>query len=143
MPSPTRPGAGRRGLATPTRLWHGGKVGRPFARTRRRASLGPPLVEIPAMSRTIVACSHPGCQEPAAYKIAAPWSDGSFSELKTYGHACADHLGAVFREAEQRRRAYKPSPGETVEEIGIYRYEQGKRDRQLQRLWGLEENYRS
>jgi hypothetical protein len=95
------------------------------------------------MPVTIVCCSLPGCDEPATYKIAAPWSDGSFTELKTYGHACSDHLGMVFRESEERREAYHPSPGETVEEIGIYRYEQGKRDRQLQRLWGLEENYRT
>lgn len=95
------------------------------------------------MTRTIVGCSLPGCGEPASYKIAAPWSDGSFSELKPYGHACADHLGEVFRGAEQRRQEYRPTPGETIEEIGIYRYEQGRRDRQLQRLWGLEENYRT
>jgi hypothetical protein len=84
-----------------------------------------------------------GCREPASYKIAAPWSDGSFSELKTYGFACSNHLGAVFRGAEARKGEYSPAPGETVEEIAIFRYEQGKRDRQLQRLWGLEENYRS
>lgn len=90
-----------------------------------------------------VTCSHPGCQEPASYKIAAPWSDGSFSELKTYGHACYVHLGPVFRDAEARRTGYHPSPDETIEEIGIYKYEQGRRDRQLQRLWRLEENYRS
>ena len=95
------------------------------------------------MPATIVKCSIPGCEEPATYKIAAPWSDGSFSELKTYGHACSDHLGVVFRDAEERREGYQPAPGETIEEIGIYRYEQGKRDRQLQRLWGLEENYRT
>jgi hypothetical protein len=95
------------------------------------------------MSRTVVRCSLEGCREFAAYKIAAPWSDGSFSELKSYGFACSDHLGAVFREAEQRRMDYRPAPGETTEEISIYKYEQGKRDRQLQRLWGLEENYRS
>jgi hypothetical protein len=95
------------------------------------------------MSSTIVRCNVTGCGEPAAYKIAAPWSDGAFTELKTYGHACSEHLGKVFREAEQRREAYVPLESETIEEIGIYRYEQGKRDRQLQRLWGLEENYRS
>ena len=95
------------------------------------------------MSTTIVRCSRPDCQEPAAYKIAAHWSDGSFTELKSFGFACSDHLGSVFREAEQRHLDYTPSPGETVEEIGIYKFEQGKRDRQLQRLWGLEENYRS
>ena len=55
----------------------------------------------------------------------------------------ASDLQRAFRDSEQRQQAYKPVPGETIEEIGIYRYEQGKRDRQLQRLWGLEENYRS
>jgi hypothetical protein len=95
------------------------------------------------MSKTVVGCSHQECREPASYKIAAPWSDGQFSELKTFGHACSDHLGSVFRECAGRRQEYSPSQGETIEEIGIYRYEQGRRDRQLQRLWGLEENYRT
>ena len=95
------------------------------------------------MSTTTVRCSLSECREPAGYKIAAPWSDGSFAELKTYGFACSNHLGPIFRRAEERQSDYPPSPGETVEELAIYRYEQGKRDRQLQRLWGLEENYRS
>ena len=95
------------------------------------------------MPITVVRCSLPNCAEPAAYKISAQWSDGSFSELKSYGFACSDHLGPVFREAEDRREDYKPGPGESLEEIAIYKYEQGRRDRQLQRLWGLEENYRS
>ncbi len=95
------------------------------------------------MPKTVVGCSHAGCREPASYKIAAPWSDGRFSELKNFGHACADHLGTIFRDAEDRRQEYTPSAGETVEEIGIYRFEQSRRDRQLQRLWGLEENYRT
>jgi hypothetical protein len=95
------------------------------------------------MPVTTVCCSHPNCHEPAAYKLAAAWSDGVFSELKTYGHACVDHLGPVFRDAEARYNACAPAPGEVVEELAIFRYEQGKRDRQLQRLWGLEENYRT
>lgn len=95
------------------------------------------------MSTTIVRCTLSHCEEPAAYKVAAPWSDGSFTELKTYGYACSEHLGPVFRAAEGRQETYAPTPAETIEELGIYKYEQGKRDRQLQRLWGLEENYRS
>jgi hypothetical protein len=96
------------------------------------------------MSRThVVVCSHPNCREPAAYKIAARWSDGRLAELKTYGFACSEHIGAVFREAETRRQNYKPAAAESIEELAIYRYEPGKRDRLLQRLWGLEENYRS
>ena len=81
------------------------------------------------MPSKTVHCSDAQCAEAAIYKIAAPWSDGAFTELKTYGHACSEHLGLVFREAEQRREAYVPLPSETIEEIGIYRYEQGKRDR--------------
>lgn len=95
------------------------------------------------MPATVVKCSAEGCSAPATYKVAAPWSDGKFAELKTFGHACSDHLGQVFREAEQRKASYQPAPGESIEEIGIYRFESGRRDRQLQRLWGLEENYRS
>lgn len=95
------------------------------------------------MPTTVVRCSLSRCGEPAAYKVAAQWSDGHFAELKTFGFACSDHLGPVFREAELRQQDYPTAPGETIEEIAIYKYEQGKRDRQLQRLWGLEENYRS
>jgi hypothetical protein len=95
------------------------------------------------MPITIVRCSLFRCHEPAVYKIAAHWSDGRFSELKSYGHACSNHLGMVFQQAEDRKQDYTPAPGETLEELGIYKYDQGKRDRLLQRLWGLEENYRS
>ena len=51
------------------------------------------------MSKTnLVTCSNGTCREPAAYKIAARWSDGRLAELKTYGFACSEHLGEVFRE---------------------------------------------
>ncbi len=96
------------------------------------------------MSRNhVVICSHPLCREPAAYKIAARWTDGRLAELKTYGFACSEHIGDVFGQAEKRRLDYKPAAAESIEELAIYRYEPGKRDRLLQRLWGLEENYRS
>lgn len=92
---------------------------------------------------TVIPCSHPDCRAPASYKIAARWSDGHQAELKTYGFACSEHLGDVFRDSELRRVNYIASPGESIEELAIYRHEPGKRDRFLQRLWGLEENYRS
>ncbi len=95
------------------------------------------------MSSKTVCCSDPSCTEPAVYKIAAPWSNGVFNELKSFGFACADHLGPVFKQAESRRKVYHPTEAETVGVIGIYKYEPGKRDRQLQRLSGLENNYRS
>ena len=95
------------------------------------------------MASKTVRCTVEGCEEAAVYKIASPWSDGVFNELKSFGFACADHLGPVFRAAEGRRKAYQPSPGEAIGDIGIYKYEGGRRDKQLQRLSGLEENYRS
>jgi hypothetical protein len=95
------------------------------------------------MPATVVRCSHPGCRELAAYKVAATWSDRRFSELKTYGHACAHHLGPVFRAADERRARYQLAPGESVGEICIYRYEKGLLDRQLRRLPELEEKNRS
>lgn len=94
------------------------------------------------MSTTVVSCSHPDCRQAASYKIAARWSDGRFTELKTYGLACQDHLGETFRGAERRQMRSRPPAGETVEEMGIYRFIPHQRDKQLQRLWGLEENYR-
>ena len=95
------------------------------------------------MPSKTVHCSDPNCAEAAIYKIAAPWSDGVFTELKAFGFACADHLGPIFRAAEGRRKHYAAHSGESVGDIGIYKFELGKRDKHLQRLSGLEENYRS
>jgi hypothetical protein len=87
-----------------------------------------------------VNCSKPHCGKPAAYKIAAPWNYGRFAELKCYGLACADHFGDAFREAQRRSKLHSPSSDEVVGEIGIYRFEKGKHDKQLERLGGLEKN---
>ncbi len=91
----------------------------------------------------VIRCSIPNCKEAAQYKLAAPWSDGRFTELKTYGHACAEHVGQVFRSAEDRRSTYKAAPGEQVGELGIYRSEKGWLDWQLQRDTELETRHRS
>jgi hypothetical protein len=88
----------------------------------------------------LVLCSEPGCEEPAVYKVAAPWSDGTFRELKTYGFACPEHLKDVLRSAETRWLDYEPVKGEVVQDIGIYRYERGKSDRQLQRDEDIEDS---
>jgi hypothetical protein len=87
-----------------------------------------------------VVCSKPRCGKPASYKIASPWSYGQFSELKSYGLACSDHFGDAYRDAQARSKLHSPSDEETVGEIGLYRYEKGKRDKELERLGGLEAN---
>jgi hypothetical protein len=90
----------------------------------------------------VVRCSWPECQEPAIYKVAALWRDTRFSELKTYGFACADHIEESFRDAEARWLAYEPDPAECLEEVGIYYFEPGGKNRHLERDRALEESFR-
>src|SRR5262245_59036079 len=54
----------------------------------RRGARPPREVVAMSMTFSVVSCSMSDCAEPATYKVAAPWSDGSFSELKTFGFAC-------------------------------------------------------
>lgn len=81
-------------------------------------------------------CSMPDCPDPAAYKIAAPWRGGGFSELKEYALSCPDHVAPTLAEARRRSRAYQYQlvEGEEVGEIGVYRLDDGRRDSQLERL---------
>jgi hypothetical protein len=90
----------------------------------------------------VVRCSRPECREPATYKVAALWSDRRFPELKTYGFACADHVEDVFRDAEARWLAYQPDPDERLQEVGIYCFEPGRSDHDLERDRALEESLR-
>jgi hypothetical protein len=86
----------------------------------------------------VVRCSMPGCGDPAAYKIAAPWRDEHHGGLKTYEFACTDHLAPLFRDAEVRWLEYEPVPEETVGELGIFRFVPCQGDRNLQRERELE-----
>jgi hypothetical protein len=87
-----------------------------------------------------VVCAVPGCGESATYKIAAPWSDGRYTELKTYGFSCDDHVREILSDAEARWLDYEPVKGETVGEIGIFHFEPGRGDRNLKRDRELEEH---
>jgi hypothetical protein len=95
------------------------------------------------MDHKEITCSAPACRESAPYKVAAPWTGGRFTELKTYGFACPHHIGAIFRDAEERRAAVKPASDEAVGAIAIYRCEPGKPGWELQRREELEEHNRS
>jgi hypothetical protein len=85
-----------------------------------------------------VLCYTPGCGQPASYKVAAAWSDGVTSELKTYGLACAACLAAWYRRAKERQAACRVAFGETLDGPGIYRIERGYRDQHLLRLPDVE-----
>jgi len=87
-------------------------------------------------------CYTTGCKHLAVYKIAARWSDGMASELKTYGLCCEPCLPAWFQKSRQKQMQCKLTAGETLEPAGVYHLEAGERDRRLPRMPDLEERLR-
>jgi hypothetical protein len=86
-----------------------------------------------------VLCYHPGCGQPAAFKIAARWSDGLTQELKTYALTCPNCLPDLFRRSCLKQAACRLAPGETLETPGVYELVRGRRDQQLGRREDLEQ----
>ncbi len=82
-------------------------------------------------------CSAPGCGQPALYKVAAAWSDGTSRELKNYGLACESHRAIQLSAAQHRHRGLKLSEGESVGPVELFVLETGRRDTELPRLAAL------
>jgi hypothetical protein len=89
------------------------------------------------MSHYPVLCTR-GCQQLAQFKIAAQWSDGITTELKTYALACATCLADALEHAKQQQAACRLAPGETLSTPGVYEMRRGERDRTLTRRTDLE-----
>ena len=85
-----------------------------------------------------VLCYTDDCSNDAVYKIAARWSDGVTSELKTYSLACAECVSALFRDAQVRKAACRLAAGETLGEPEVFEMTRGRRDRELVRRRELE-----
>ena len=81
-------------------------------------------------------CSVPGCGRPAVYKVAAPWTFGSFAELKNYGTCCADHRDTLFERARAMHAQCRAAAGETIGPVGVYQILPGLRDRDLSMVSG-------
>lgn len=84
--------------------------------------------------RYVARCSAANCGEPALYKIAAPWSNGTSHELKNYGLACEAHRGSLLAVAQLHRKSLVVAEGETLGTVGLYALEPGRGDAQLRRL---------
>jgi hypothetical protein len=78
-----------------------------------------------------VHCSTPGCNELAAYKIAARWSDGVTRELKTYALTCSACLAEAFHRSRAKQASCRLAAGEALESPGVYELARGRRDPQL------------
>ena len=85
-----------------------------------------------------VLCEGPKCRQLAVYKIAARWTDGQTSELKTYGLACETCLLKLYHASIKRQLTARTLPGEVGERPGMYRLHGGDRDRDLFRMNELE-----
>ena len=90
-----------------------------------------------------VLCSRPGCDRPAAFKIASCWSDGVTRELKTYALSCSECLPAQLAGARAKKGACRLTAGESLESPGIYEIARGTRDARLCRRDDLEAEFAS
>jgi hypothetical protein len=104
----------------------------------RETASGGSVVTMPMPSYPIY-CYTKDCKNVAQFKIAARWSDGVVSELKTYGLCCEECLPKWLRRGRERYHACKLIPGETLELPGVYRLQRGQRDQTLARETDLEE----
>jgi hypothetical protein len=85
-----------------------------------------------------VRCYAAGCPHEAAYKIAARWSDGVTSELKTYFLTCPACLPGLYRAAGVKKAACRLAAGESLGEPEVFEMTRGRRDRELVRRPELE-----
>lgn len=84
-------------------------------------------------------CYTPGCKNLATCKIAARWSDGRQSELKTYGLCCEECLPRWFALCRDKQKHCRLASGETLDPPGIFGMQRGERDKKLERLTEVEQ----
>ena len=93
---------------------------------------------------TTIYCSHPKhSSETATYKIAAEWTGGDHSELKTYGFANDACIVDVYRSAQERASRFRPCDGEILGDLRIFRLNPIHHDYELQRAVDVEERVKS
>ncbi len=85
-----------------------------------------------------VMCYANGCNYEAQFKIAAKWSDGVTSELKTYFLSCPDCLATLYQTACVKKAACRLAAGETLSDPQVFDMVRGRRDRELVRCAELE-----
>jgi hypothetical protein len=90
------------------------------------------------LPRYRVMCYANGCPHEADYKIAAGWSDGVTSELKTYFLSCESCLPELYRVAKVKKAGCRLAAGESLGEPQVYEITRGRRDRELVRRRELE-----
>jgi hypothetical protein len=78
-------------------------------------------------------CSEPNCDQPAAFKVGALWTDGTSRELKNYGLSCQEHRRSQLERARKHRAGLRLADGESVGEVSLFFLEPNRRDTELSR----------
>ena len=76
-------------------------------------------------------CDVEGCDQPAIYKVAAPWTDGTLKELRNYGVYCSCHSEGQLDRARDRQAKVKLGAGEKVGTMRLYELIEGRLDTEL------------
>lgn len=76
-------------------------------------------------------CDVEGCDHPATFKVAAPWTDGVQRELRNYGVYCPVHSEGRLEQARQRQSGLRLVAGEEVGEMRLYELVEGRTDAEL------------
>lgn len=81
---------------------------------------------------TTVYCTDPERRTHSAkYKVAAVWTGGGYSELKTYGFADDACVERVVESARRRAARVPLAEGEHLGPVTVYHLEPGKHDYEL------------
>ena len=95
-----------------------------------------------AKVKFVVRCTDNQCADrEAKYKIAAEWSGGGYSELKTFGFADDECLERVFKAARERAAKIRIVEGEGLGDLRIYQLQPKRHDFELERMTQLEEQF--
>lgn len=90
-----------------------------------------------------IRCTDDICRDsPARYKVAAEWTGGGYTELKTYGFADDHCLDRVYRMAFERAKAIRFSEGESLGEMRVYFLDAHRHDYELARAIDVERQVR-
>ena len=72
-----------------------------------------------AQSGYEIRCGAPGCDKPAALKIAARWTNADSQEFKTYSICCEACRESEWKSAKERRANCRLAPGEEIGELEV------------------------
>lgn len=76
-------------------------------------------------------CDVESCDQPACYKVACRWGNGSQNELKNYGVYCSEHAWGQLEAARERQQQVHLGREEELGPVQLFELVEGRRDAEL------------